>query len=455
MPPRSAEPETLAIHRFGLGGRPGERRTAASDPRGWLKQQLSVPAPSSPRIEALPTHPELLLTQVQRSAASDAKAGRKWARQHLQVERLARFTHAATTDQPFRERWVRFWSNHLCVSARKRPITGLVGAHEREVIRAHDTGSFAALLLACTAHPAMLAYLDNQQSVGPDSPMGRSKQQGLNENLAREVLELHTLGVDGGYTQDDVIALAQMLTGWTLRRPASSFELRETAFIYAERRHQPGAKLLLGVAYPPTGQDEARDALRHLATHPATARHLAHKLAVHFVADDPPESIVGDLAGTFRDTEGDLKAIGEALVDHDGVWTTAARSPKLRTPEEVSIAMVRASGWTDDQDDVPEYIQQVARGVQQLGQPALEPPSPAGWPDQTEDWAAPEQILRRVELAEKMGRRLKADVASPERWAADLLGDRLHTDTRHAITRAPDLPTALALVLASPEFQWR
>lgn len=449
------DPADLAVHRFGLGARPGERARAATDPRGWLKQQLALPTPRSLRLAALPSHPELFVESQRQRETGVEKAARKWGRQHNRVERAARFAHAATTEAPFRERWVRFWSNHLCVSTKKRPITAVVGAHEREAIRRHDTGRFSEMLLASTRHPAMLVYLDNQQSVGPDSPLGRSKKQGLNENLAREILELHTLGVDGGYTQEDVIALAKMLTGWTIRRPKTAAEARDTVFVYARRRHQPGAKQLLGVAYPPTGEVEARDALRHLAVHPSTARHLARKLVTHFVGDDPPKAVVDGLTRTFRETDGDLKAVGEALIESDMAWSVAARSPKLRTPEEVAIAMVRASGWTDSPGDLPDAVLRMERAAQQLGQTPFEPPSPAGWPDRQEDWAAPEQILRRVELAEKVGSRLRSTVPDPEQWAQSLLGSRLHPDTRTAVTRAPDRATGLALVLASPEFQWR
>jgi len=451
----SNDAATLAVHRFGLGARPGELKTVGNDPRGWLKQQLTPGLPSSRRLAMLPSHPEVFRRMHAARETGVDKAARKAGRQIFREERAARFAHAATTPHGFRERWVRFFSNHLCVSARKRPITGIVGAHEREVVRAHAVGPFPTMLTASTRHPAMLVYLDNQQSVGPDSPLGRSKQQGLNENLAREVLELHTLGVDGGYTQDDVIALAQMLTGWTVLRPRDADKMRDTAFVYARRRHQPGTKTLLGTAYPHTGEDEALDALRHLGTHPATARHIARKLVTHFVADDPPDAIVDDLARTFRDTDGDLRAVGEALVDDDRVWSRAARSPKLRTPEEVAIAMVRATGWEDTSDALPEQVVQLERGVEALGQAVLAPPSPAGWPDRQEDWSGPEQILRRVELAERVGRRLRSRVDNPEQWAEAILGSRLHPDTRRAITRATDPGTALALVLASPEFQWR
>ena len=443
------------MHRFGLGARPGEQRSIRSDPRGWLEAQLRPSTKPSKRLSELPTHPELYREHLRQRTRGEDQAARRWSREVYGQERVARFVHAVTTDQPFRERWVRLFSNHFCVSARKRTITFAVGAHEREAIRAHAVGRFESLLLASTQHPAMLVYLDNQQSVGPESSLGRAKDKGLNENLAREVLELHTVGVDGGYSQADVTELAKMLTGWTVRPPKDQTASAETTFVYARRRHQPGPKTFMGKTYPETGQQEAERALHDLARHPSTARHIAHKIAVHFVADDPPEPIVADLARRFRDTEGDLQAVATSLIRDDRVWAEAARNPKLRTPEEVAIAMMRASGWQDRRAKVPETLISMEKAIQQMGQLPLSPPSPAGWPDRQEDWSGPEQVLRRVELAEKTGQLFGPQIRSPEAYANELLGDRLHPRTRQAIARAPDRGTAVALLLASPEFQWR
>ena len=451
----SSELHSIAVNRFGLGARPGERRSIRRDPRGWLLDQLKPGRDDSKRLSSRPGHPELFIENVRQRSTRDKQAIRQWGKSVYLAERTARFVHAATTAHPFRDRWVRFFSNHLCVSAKKRPIIYIVGAYEREAIRPHAVGRFSEMLLASTSHPAMLVYLDNQLSVGPDSAMGRSKNQGLNENLAREILELHTVGVDGGYTQADVIELAEMLTGWTMLRPRDAQASQETVFVFAGRRHQPGDKTLMGRTYPGTGEGEARQALQQLAVHPSTARHIAHKLAVHFVADDPPETIVDDLARCFLDTGGDLQAVGAQLIQDDRVWAEAARNPKLRTPEEVAIAMVRATGWRDDRAEIPEAIQQMERAIQGMGQVPLSPPSPAGWPDRQEAWSGPEQILRRVELAEKTGRRHRKQIRNPEAHAREILGNRLHPDTRRAISRAPDPETGLALLLASPEFQWR
>ncbi|HCH62108.1 MAG: hypothetical protein CL927_07800 [Deltaproteobacteria bacterium] len=452
---RSSDPSILAVHRFGLGARPGERRSIRSDPRGWLEAQLRSFTKPSKRLSQQPSHPELYREHLRQRTRGEDQGARRWARTVYVEERIARFVHAVTTDQPFRERWVRLFSNLLCVSARKRTITFAVGAHEREAIRPHAVGRYESLLLASTKHPAMLVYLDNQQSVGPGSALGSAKGKGLNENLAREILELHTVGVSGGYTQTDVTELAKMLTGWTVRPPKEGVGDSETTFLYAKRRHQPGSKTFMGTVYPESGQQEGERALKRLAHHPSTARHIAHKIAVHFVADDPPEPIVADLAQCFRDTEGNLQAVGDSLIHDDRVWEEAARNPKLRTPEEVAIAMMRASGWQDRRSKVPETLISMEKAIQQMGQLPLSPPSPAGWPDRQEDWAGPEQILRRVELAEKTGALFGPQIRSPKAYADDLLGDRLHPETRQAIARAPDRSTAVALLLASPEFQWR
>lgn len=452
----STDPSTLAVHRFGLGARPGERADIQGDPRGWLLAQLRPTRRLPEHLADRPDHPELFVEHArQKAIEADGKAARRWARTVYVDDRLARFAHASTTTAPFRERWARFFSNHLCVSARKRLVTFLAGAHEREAIRPHVVGRYASLLLASTRHPAMLIYLDNRQSMGPDSAMGRAKGKGLNENLARELLELHTVGVDGGYTQQDVTELAKMLTGWTIRTPSKSVRRPQAAFVFTARRHQPGSKQLMGQTYAESGVTETERALKHLAAHPSTARHIAYKIAVHFVADDPPEPIVADLARRFRDTDGDLRAVGEHLIQDDRVWTEAARNPKLRTPEEVAIAMVRASGWQDRSAELPDQIRSMEKAIQTMGHLPLSPPSPAGWPDRQEDWSGPEQILRRIELAEKTGNGLGRQVRDPRGHADDILGDRLHPDTRKAIARAPDSGTAMALLLASPEFQWR
>ena len=249
------------------------------------------------------------------------------ARQDYLREMSARFLNGFSTAQPLRERLVRFWSNHFVVSVSKGQTIALVGAFEREAIRPHVTGRFADMLQAVEHHPAMQLYLDNAQSIGPDSVAGKMVGKGLNENLGREILELHTLGVDGGYTQNDVIALAKILTGWSIDRGQPALQNRPVArFFGAQRidvsddapaengfrfyppRHEPGEKMLLGKSYA-QGYQGGVEALNDLARHPATAHHIATKLAMHFIADNPPDASVKRIAAAFQKTDGDLRAV--------------------------------------------------------------------------------------------------------------------------------------------------
>src|SRR5690606_7407208 len=244
-----------------------------------------------------------------------------------------------------------FWSNHLCISASAKAIVAPIsGAYEREAIRPHVLGRFEDMVLASAQHPAMLLYLDNAQSIGPASRAARAvrrpragAQRGLNENYARELLELHTLGVNGGYTQQDVQELARILTGWTVgglpgaRRDATSGPVR---FAFEPMLHEPGAKTLLGRRYADEGEDEGRRAIEALCRHPATARFIATKLVRHFISDEPPAAAVDAVAGAFADSDGDLRVTLRALVDHPESWSAAHR--KFRTPQDWLIAVLRA-----------------------------------------------------------------------------------------------------------------
>ena len=244
-------------------------------------------------------------------------------REVFQDKSAARVSHAASTDAPFVERLVQFWSNHFCISASKGPgVRIMAGGFEREAIRPHVLGRFGDMLKAVEQHPAMLIYLDNAQSIGPNSQAGRNRGRGLNENLAREILELHTLGVDGGYTQADVTSLARIITGWTIvdqrfaaaqpkGRPAQN--LTVGTFMFAQPRHEPGQQTVLGKVYADNGLATGEEALADLARHPATARHIARKLAQHFVSETPPPALVARLEKTFRDTDGNLGAVAKAL----------------------------------------------------------------------------------------------------------------------------------------------
>ena len=255
--------------------------------------------------------------------------------QIFQNEAAARYEAAVGADIGFVERLVWFWSNHFCISADKD--IAMVGAYEREAIRAHVLGRFADMLVAVESHPAMLYYLDNVRSMGANSIAGINGDKGLNENLAREILELHTLGVRSGYSQADVTSFANVLTGWTSTDAADPAHGGE--FLFNKRLHEPGEQTVLGKFYAQSGVDQGRAVLADLARHTATAQHIAQKLARHFVADEPPPPLVAKLAKAFMDSDGNLKAVAKALVTADEAWTPART--KLKRPSEWIVSMLR------------------------------------------------------------------------------------------------------------------
>jgi len=362
------------------------------------------------------------------------------------AEAKARFS--GTVQVPrigFGERLAMFWANHFAISAAKGPnVRILAGAFEREAIRPHVFGRFSDMLLAVETHPAMLFYLDNQQSFGPDSVAGQNRNRGLNENLARETLELHTLGVDGGYSQADVTSFARIITGWTvvgregrLGDPGS--------FTFFARAHEPGPETLLGRIYGDQGFEQGKAALLDLARHPATATHIAHKLARHFVSDTPPAALVEHLAAVFRSSDGDLAALSMALVEADAAWQPEL--VKLRSPLEFSVAMLRAT-------EIRPEPQPVLGALYAMGQPLWQPAGPNGYADTAVAWASPEALKTRMDIANAAALRT-GDRFDPADFVETRLGPLLSRDTRDAVSRAESRTQGLAIAFMSPEFQRR
>jgi uncharacterized protein (DUF1800 family) len=354
--------------------------------------------PWRPLDAGLPGSAEMVAATLTVLRDKKDPADRKEFRQRVRALYLdeveARVRAAVTTDAPLRERLTHFWSNHFTVSGIRPVAAGIVGAFEREAIRPHVTGRFVDLLLAVERHPAMLLYLDNALSIGPDSMAGRLRGKGLNENLGREILELHTLGVDGGYTQDDVIALARILTGWSVARLNAA---HPGTFHFYERAHEPGAKTLLGRRYAEAGEQEGVAALTDLANHPATAQHIATKLARHFIADEPPRDAVARIARAFHDTGGDLARVTEAVLREDAAWRTPFA--KVRAPGDLVIAACRATGF------IPPALL-LAGSLRTLDEPPVFAPQPSGWPDSAASWVSPEAVLRRAQWCEAFATRM-------------------------------------------------
>ncbi len=456
-----------ALNRFGLGAGPGDAR-ALDDPRGWLESQLDSSAPLRPTPGG-DVDVGALVREQRALARSDDDARRSDLRRRILeftvTESRDALTARTTSARPFVERLVAFWSNHLCVSAAaKLPTRLLAGSYEREAIRPHVLGRFDEMVRASVRHPAMLTYLDNAQSVGPDSPAARTVARrrrgedappvGLNENHARELLELHTLGVDGGYDQDDVRALARVLTGWTvtgLGGAGARFAPGDgVGFRFVPLLHDPGDKTVLGRRYGEGGEGEGDAVIRDLCRHPSTATFVATKLVRHFVDDDPPPDAVTRVARRFRDTEGDLRETARALVHLDAAWSDAHR--KFRTPQDWLVAMLRGLGARE----APPSVLGVLRD---LRHPLWAPPSPRGFGDTMAEWADPDGLLNRAELARTVartpaGRRVGSGPGLPA--LADL-AEGSGDDPLRAVLADSSIPSdeRVALAFAGPSFQWR
>ena len=467
-----------ALNRFGLGARRGERQKIG-DGRQWLKAQLDGGTPSLAPPDGVTATSVGEALRAIRMAGQGNEQERRQARRRVvemsQAEMHAALTARITSERPFVERLVAFWSNHLCVSTGSKIIVApLAGSYEREVIRAHVLGRFEDMVLASAKHPAMLVYLDNFQSIGPTSrgagagQRNNGQRRGLNENYARELLELHTLGVNGGYTQQDVQELAKILTGWTInglngpgarlqqanqprRRGAPRQAARRAPdgpieFAFIDLLHEPGAKTVLGQRYSQGGIEEGERAIRALCRHPSTAQFIATKLVTHFVSDEPPAAAVDRVARVFRSTDGDLKAVSRALVDDPEAWRENAR--KFRTPQDWFVAVLRALGASDATPNAPVVLRQ-------LRQPVWSPAAPKGFGDALQEWADPDSLLNRGELARTIAKLPNVRALDPQSLA-DVVdvpaGNPLHAMLADTSIAAPE---RLALAVAGPAFQWR
>jgi len=477
----SPDPALVALNRFGLGAKPGDDfGKIAGDARGYLKAELkqlditilstddpahagllgstaaiqaSMAANAERKAEraamvATAAEPAMTDTSLKPSTVAPAKSGMPSVDGDLlRAEAQARFDRALQAQAGFAERLVWFWSNHFCVSAAKGQIVrASAGAFEREAIRPFVLGRFADMLLAVERHPAMLFYLDNQQSVGPDSRAGKRRGRGLNENLAREILELHTLGVGSGYSQADVTSFARILTGWTMA--GREGRLGEPgSFVFNANAHEPGDAILLGKTYASGGMGQAEAALNDIARHPATAQHIATKLARHFISDDPPPAAVARLAKVFTKSDGDLRALALALIDMPEAWS--APLSKLRAPLDFVIAVRRATGSTATNEPA-----RTLAWLRALGEPLWQPPGPNGFSDATDNWTSAEGMKTRLDIAWQAARQV-GDIGNPNDLLAALIGPSASPETRQAVARAESKQQALALLLMAPEFQRR
>jgi uncharacterized protein (DUF1800 family) len=480
----------LALHRFGFGPRPGSIAAIAPDPRGAVVADLDRPkagqiitaaglmtsgAANRAAFEffaernAKARVAKLREDEAKRVAEESGTAGMMEAQPAMQAdaakpptaapaantpatpppetvpqqiffaEARARFDAAIGAEFGFVERLVWFWSNHFCISL---DDTVMAGAYEREAIRPHVLGRFVDLLQAAEGHPAMLLYLTNTFSMGPNSVAGINRTRGLNENLAREILELHTLGVRTGYTQEDVTNFAKVITGWTIL-PTDTNPEHGGEFLFHQRLHEPGPETVIGKSYRDTGVEQGRAVLADLARHPATARHIAFKLARYFVADDPPPALVERLEQRFNETDGDLYEVSKALVTSPEAWSE--ERVKIKRPSEWMVAYLRAARFTGD-------IRAMNIGMNRLGEPLWRPRAPRGFPDENAAWL--DGLSHRLDIANNFSQR-NADRLDAATMLETALGPLASEETRRAIARAETKPQALTLMLMAPEFLWR
>ena len=460
----------IAANRFGLGARPGDLGHIGASAREWLADQLDRPPALPASFAGLPTSADVVLDlrarfdQMQgRDAASadDRAAAATALRKELDrkmrdtyvAQVSARVRAAVDSETPFTERLALFWTNHFATSADKATTRALAATLEAEAVRPNLGGRFEDMLLAVEQHPAMLAYLDNLGSVGPNSAAARHARRkrnralSYNENLAREILELHTVGVDGGYGQADVTELSLVLTGWTvggLHRRIPGDE--PGRFFFEARMHEPGRRVVMGKAYADGGQAQGIAVLRDLARHPATAQHLATRLACHFIADEPPARAVDTLADAFMASDGALREVHRALVHCADAWSPTQR--KVKSPEDFVVSTYRGLAVE------PTTTRHTSAPLQLLGQPPYMPGSPAGWPDTAAQWLGPDALLKRIEWAAAVGKR-SGGLVDAGRLADEVLGPVATSHTRTAIARAATPAQAITLLLVSPEFQRR
>ena len=466
----------LALHRFGFGPVPGAIAAIADDPRGALLAELEHPGAGQVVAANLPNSAqagqavaEYRAEQMARqklaqrakqqapagagnapamNADSGAQAGAQPPAANgqnqppalpvriVQNEAQVRIEAALSSRIGFVERLVWFWSNHFCVSNNR--FIAIAGSYEREAIRPHVLGRFVDMLVAVESHPAMLYYLDNAFSIGPHSVAGINRDRGINENLAREALELHTLGVRTGYSQADVTSFANVLTGWTFTNTGAALHGGE--FVFFRRVHEPGEQVILGVRYADTGFEQGRAVFTDLAAHPATARHIARKLAVHFVADEPPQTLVDKLTERFTVSDGDLKEVAKALISADESWTPART--KLKRPFDWHIGALRLAGG---RGIVARFV-----GAQALlGEPMWRPPGPNGFPEHESAWI--DGLAQRADIANTFAGRV-AERLDPIALIDDGLGPLASAETRDAVARADNRTQALILLLMAPEF---
>ncbi len=456
---------TIAAIRFGYGLGPGVRPVGPDLPEALLSG-LSGTDVMARRYPVKSTREAVALARAMRmakrkakkaprgsggAAGSEERKRRLLARQVSGLGLLHGIARILDSETAFRERLVWFWEDHFTAVAKNLAMRLAAPAYVDEAIRPHVAGRFPDMLKAVVTHPFMLTYLDQSASVGPNSRLGKRRGAGLNENLARELMELHTLGVGASYTQDDVRQLAELLTGLSFR-PGKGF-------VFNPLMAEPGAETVLGKRYGGKGRARLEDILAvldDLALHPDTAAHVSRKLAVHFVSDTPDPALVGAITAAYRDSGGNLIACYRAMLEHPAAWGPLGN--KAKKPFDFIASALVAFGLRG-QDLLGlkerEQIRLLARPLQAMGQPFMGSRGPDGWPEEAENWITPQGLAVRIAWSTDVAERLAGRAGDPRSFLDSTLGDAAGAGLRRAVAEAPGRAEGIALVLSSAEFNRR
>lgn len=446
--------EIVSEQRFGFGPKLGQERYYT------LSEQLSRPAFTHSSLKVLPSTQSILIKMgEQGTKRNKAKKDpdqmkmvkdqtKQFFRSNYRQQAEARYQQSIHTPLGFQERLIQFWSNHFAISVDNRRLLPLAAHIENDVIRNTWNRNFSEMLSGVTKHPAMLIYLDNQQSIGPNSKLGKRRGKGLNENLAREILELHTLGVGSGYSQRDVLELAKAISGWGVKLKSPN-----VGFRFSESAHEPGSVTLLGRRYNQIGIRQGEQCLADLAVHASTAEHLARKLCLHFLGSEPKE-LSADMAQAFVRSKGQLMPMYKELIKSKDIHVS---SPvRFRTPKEWLFAVVRSV-------NIELTERQALNTLNAMGQPPFKPGSPAGWSDRDSDYNSPSALTQRMQVANRLAnlavKSAKQSDLKPQALLQDVVNtlypDALDEHTATALSKADGVPMKLALLWLSPQFQYR
>lgn len=438
---------SIAVNRFGYGASGDELERASASPKDWIKSQLRPISFSSKSLHSNDVFVAHSKYQKQKKLAkenpeSEDKMMGNYARTALREMSVDTVSEAIHSSNSVSWRLLDFFSNHFSVSSNGRLMAGLAATLEREAIAPNLLGNFEDMLLAVEQHPAMLIYLNNEKSFGPASKIAKKRGKGLNENLAREILELHTLGVDGGYTQVDVIELAKGISGWSVKNPTKE---NSAGFIFRSNGHEPGTRTLLNKNYSAKGVEQGQQMLRDLAMHPATAQYVCYKLAHHFVSDTPSPLLLEKMQATWLKSNGNITQVMHALFDADEAWIASPQ--KYKTPREFVISAQRALGLKKTNERM------LLNSLVSLGQQPFNAGSPAGFSDDEKDWLGASALMARIDWSNKVSGFLKR--ANAENIMKSVFGESVSDLTYQMVMRAESRQQALTLLLMSPDFQRR